>query len=68
MFNVESAEELEAARPGGPPAAPPRSVRAAGEPRTWTRGTHRHIATGLKTSKFGVPFDEAVALYARAAG
>ena len=28
--------------------------------------THRHIATGLKTSKFGVPFEEAVALYARA--
>jgi diaminopimelate decarboxylase len=25
--------------------------------------THRYIATGLKTSKFGVPFDEAVALY-----
>jgi diaminopimelate decarboxylase len=28
--------------------------------------THRHIATGLKTSKFGVPFEEAVALYTRA--
>jgi diaminopimelate decarboxylase len=25
--------------------------------------THRYIATGLKTSKFGVPFEEAVALY-----
>ena len=27
--------------------------------------THRYIATGLKTSKFGVPFEEAVALYGR---
>ena len=27
--------------------------------------THRYIATGLKTSKFGVPFDEARALYRR---
>jgi diaminopimelate decarboxylase len=25
--------------------------------------THRYIATGLKTSKFGVPFEEAMALY-----
>ncbi|MBM4381397.1 MAG: diaminopimelate decarboxylase, partial [Deltaproteobacteria bacterium] len=28
--------------------------------------THPYIATGLRTSKFGVPFREAVALYARA--
>src|SRR5207244_13598685 len=27
--------------------------------------THRHIATGLKTSKFGVPFGEAARLYAK---
>ena len=25
--------------------------------------THRHIATGLKMHKFGVPFEEAVGLY-----
>jgi diaminopimelate decarboxylase len=29
-------------------------------------GTHRHISTGLATSKFGVPFREARQLYARA--
>src|SRR5262249_57790732 len=29
-------------------------------------GPHRHISTGLPTSKFGVPFAEARALYARA--
>jgi diaminopimelate decarboxylase len=28
--------------------------------------THRYIATGLRTSKFGVPFDEARALYRQA--
>jgi diaminopimelate decarboxylase len=64
LFNVESAEELElldaVGREVGRPA--PFAVRVNPEvnPRT-----HRHIATGLKTSKFGVPFDEASALYAR---
>ncbi|MGE4530803.1 MAG: diaminopimelate decarboxylase [Acidithiobacillus sp.] len=30
-------------------------------------GTHRYIATGLKESKFGIPMDEARALYLQAA-
>jgi len=31
-------------------------------------GTHPYIATGLKTSKFGVDYDQALELYRRAAG
>ncbi len=65
FFNVESAEELElldaVARSRGLRA--PFSLRV--NPHVDAR-THKHIATGLKTSKFGVPFEEAVALYARA--
>lgn len=65
MFNVESAEELEAldrvAR--GMRRRAPFAVRVnpAVDP-----GTHRHISTGMATSKFGVPFTEARALYSRA--
>ncbi len=65
FFNVESPEELElldsVARSKGRRA--PFAIRV--NPNV-DAGTHRHIATGLKTSKFGVPFEEAVALYARA--
>ncbi len=65
MFNVESAEELEVldavARRMGRRA--PFALRV--NPDVDAR-THRYIATGLKTSKFGVPFEEAVALYSRA--
>ncbi len=65
FFNVESPEELElldaVARSRGLRA--PFSLRV--NPHVDAR-THKHIATGLKTSKFGVPFEEAVALYARA--
>ncbi len=64
MFNVESAEELErlgrVGRGLGKRAPFALRVNPDVDPRT-----HRHIATGLKTSKFGVPFDEAAALYAR---
>ncbi len=64
FFNVESAEELEVldavARAKGKRA--PFAIRV--NPNV-DAGTHRHISTGLKTSKFGVPFEEALALYAR---
>ncbi len=62
MFNVESAEELHlldvVGRRLGVRA--PFSLRV--NPDVDAK-THRYIATGLKTSKFGVPFEEAVALY-----
>jgi diaminopimelate decarboxylase len=65
FFNVESPEELElldsVARSKGKRA--PFAIRV--NPNV-DAGTHRHISTGLKTSKFGVPFEEALALYARA--
>ncbi|MCA2977887.1 MAG: diaminopimelate decarboxylase [Myxococcaceae bacterium] len=64
MFNVESAEELEALSRVGRQlgVAAPFALRV--NPDVDAK-THRYIATGLKTSKFGVPFDEAMALYAR---
>jgi diaminopimelate decarboxylase len=62
MFNVESAAELaqldRVGRRLGVRA--PFSLRV--NPDVDAK-THRYIATGLKTSKFGVPFDEAAALY-----
>lgn len=62
MFNVESAEELALLDRVGRALKKraPFSLRVNPDvdPKT-----HRYIATGLKTSKFGVPFDEAVALY-----
>lgn len=65
MFNVESAEELEmlnaVGRRVGQRAPFALRVNPAVDPRT-----HRYVATGLKTSKFGVPFEEAMALYTRA--
>ncbi|WP_257448798.1 diaminopimelate decarboxylase [Archangium lipolyticum] len=65
FFNVESPEELElldaVARSKGKRA--PFAIRV--NPNV-DAGTHRHISTGLKTSKFGVPFEEAMALYTRA--
>lgn len=65
LFNVESAEELAlldaVARSQGRRAPFALRVNPDVNPRT-----HRYIATGLKTSKFGVPFEEAVALYAKA--
>ncbi len=62
MFNVESAEELALLdRVGrGLGVRAPFSLRV--NPDVDAK-THRYIATGLKTSKFGVPFEEAVALY-----
>lgn len=62
MFNVESGEELEALG---------RVTRRLGKSAPFAlrvnpdvdAKTHRHIATGMKTHKFGVPFAEAVALF-----
>ncbi len=62
QFNVESAEELftldKVARRLKRTA--PFALRV--NPHVDAR-THRYISTGLKTSKFGVPFEEAIALY-----
>lgn len=62
MFNVESAEELalldRVGRRLGVRAPFSLRVNPDVDPKT-----HKYIATGLKTSKFGVPFEEAVALY-----
>ncbi|MDR2934319.1 MAG: diaminopimelate decarboxylase [Candidatus Adiutrix sp.] len=66
MFNVESAAELEVlsrvAGQSGRRAPVALRVNPAVDPQT-----HPYIATGLQTSKFGVPHDEAPALYLRAA-
>jgi len=64
LFNVESAEELELLDAVGREAGRPAPFAVRVNPEVNPK-THRHIATGLKTSKFGVPFDEAAALYAR---
>ncbi|MFT3841353.1 MAG: diaminopimelate decarboxylase [Myxococcaceae bacterium] len=64
QFNVEGAEELElldqVAREQGRIA--PFAIRVNPE---IDAKTHKYIATGLKSSKFGVPFDDALALYRR---
>ncbi|MFO1399314.1 MAG: diaminopimelate decarboxylase [Burkholderiales bacterium] len=65
-FNVESAAELErlneVAGRVGKRAPVSFRVNPDVDPRT-----HPYIATGLKESKFGIAFDEAPALYRRAA-
>jgi diaminopimelate decarboxylase len=65
MVNVESEEELLAldsvGRELGVRAPFALRVNPDVDPRT-----HRHIATGLRASKFGVPFEEALALYRKA--
>jgi len=65
MFNVESAEELEALDRVGRRLRRRAPFAMRVNPGV-DAGTHRHISTGLATSKFGVPFDEARVLYARA--
>ncbi|KFE63054.1 diaminopimelate decarboxylase [Hyalangium minutum] len=64
MFNVESAEELEMLDAVGRRLGRRAPFALRVNPDVDAR-THRHIATGLKTSKFGVPFEEAVDLYTR---
>ena len=66
-FNVESASELDrldaTARQAGKRAPVSIRVNPDVDP-----GTHPYISTGLKESKFGVAFDDALPLYRRAAG
>lgn len=62
MFNVESAEELELLNKVGTRLKKRAPFALRVNPDVDAK-THRYIATGLKTSKFGVPFEEAVALY-----
>ncbi len=62
MFNVESAEELATLDRVGRRLGVRAPFALRVNPDVDAR-THRYIATGLKTSKFGVPFEEAVALY-----
>ena len=65
MFNVESRSELkvldEVAREMGVRAPVAIRVNPDVDPQT-----HPYIATGLKTSKFGVPYEEALAAYEEA--
>ena len=65
-FNIESSRELDrievAARELGRRAPIALRVNPDVDPKT-----HPYISTGLRTNKFGVPFDEALALYRRAA-
>jgi diaminopimelate decarboxylase len=64
-FNVESADELERLDrvAGELGARAPMSLRVNPDV---DAGTHPYIATGLKQNKFGIPYTEARALYARA--
>ena len=66
-LNVESASELDhldaTARNAGKRAPVSIRVNPDVDP-----GTHPYISTGLKESKFGVAFDDALPLYRRAAG
>src|SRR5207247_2092445 len=66
MFNVESLSELRAlddvARETGVRAPVALRVNPDVDPET-----HPYIATGLKTSKFGIPFAQAHEVYAEAA-
>ena len=62
MLNVESAEELSLLDRVGRRLGLRAPFALRVNPDVDAK-THRYIATGLKTSKFGVPFEEAVALY-----
>ena len=64
-FNVESRDELERLNriAGELGVRAPISLRVNPDV---DAGTHPYIATGLKENKFGIPYTEAPALYARA--
>ena len=66
MFNVESLSELrvldEVAREMGARAPVALRVNPDVDPLT-----HKYVATGLKTSKFGIPYTQALAAYEEAA-
>ena len=65
-FNVESAAELETLNAVALELGRQAPVSLRVNPDVDAR-THPYIATGLKSSKFGVPFEAALALYRRAA-
>jgi diaminopimelate decarboxylase len=65
-FNVESATELETLNEVAGTAGKRAPISLRVNPNVDPK-THPYISTGLKTAKFGVPFDEALALYRRAA-
>jgi diaminopimelate decarboxylase len=66
MFNVESESELDTldqvARGMGVRAPVALRVNPDVDPHT-----HKYISTGLRTSKFGIPYERALAVYERAA-
>jgi diaminopimelate decarboxylase len=62
MFNVESAAELHLLDRVGREMGVRAPFALRVNPDVDAK-THRYISTGLKSSKFGVPFEEAVALY-----
>ncbi|MFL5320746.1 MAG: diaminopimelate decarboxylase family protein, partial [Myxococcaceae bacterium] len=64
QFNVESAEELDALDAVGRRLGKRAPFAIRLNPDVDAK-THKYIATGLKTSKFGVPFEEAAVLYER---
>lgn len=65
MFNVESAEELEAINRVAERLRKPAPVSIRVNPNVAV-DTHHHIATGKAENKFGVPIESAEALYQRA--
>ncbi len=65
-FNVESAWELERIEAVAAAAGRPAPISVRVNPDV-DPPTHAYIATGLRTSKFGVPIDEALAMYRHAA-
>jgi len=67
MFNVESAGELEVIEARARHAGKPASIAIRVNPDVEAE-THPYVATGRVIHKFGVPKEEAIALYRRAAG
>ena len=65
-FNVESAAELETLNAVALEAGRQAPVSLRVNPDVDAK-THPYISTGLKSAKFGVPFESALALYRRAA-
>src|SRR5207245_9917324 len=67
MFNVESAEELELIEERARALQKPAWISVRINPDVAAE-THPYVATGRVVHKFGVPKEEALALYSRAAG
>lgn len=65
-FNVESESELEHLNRVAGEVGRPARIALRINPDVDAR-THPYIATGLKESKFGIPYDQAYALYRKAA-